>query len=231
MMRTDLLFASCEFALVDDQQSAIKGLVAEMLRVTRLNPTELARKAGLSPSTLTRFMNAPVKHTLSLPSLYKLGMVTGMAIPNAILQGSSGRRAPVVGHVGAGEQVFPVDDVIAGSGFERVEAPPASDEELVAVIVRGSSMFPVFWDGDVLFYARDAQFNRQDCLYNECIVRIVDGGAYVKRIMPGSTEAVYSLHSYNAPPLLDIEIEWAAPIQFHDMRRRRAKSESNRLPA
>lgn len=133
-------------------------------------------------------------------------------------------QIPVVGHIGAGEEVYPIDDSALGAGIDYTDAPPGTAPDAVAVRVRGESMFPAYWDGDLLIYRRDYSFVRDVCLYNECIVKIVDGPTLVKRVMPGSAEGLYTLLSYNAPPVIDARLEWAAPVQIHDKRRRRAKS-------
>jgi transcriptional regulator with XRE-family HTH domain len=209
---------------MDEQQKATKALLERMLTATGLTPSELARAAKLTPSTLTRFLNSPVRHTLSARTLSKLSAYSGVAVPLGVLPALPPGGVPVVGHIGAGEQVLPFDDGATDTGLEHVDAPPGAEPGTVAVVVRGSSMFPAFWDGDVLYYSRDAGFDRQHCLYNECIVKLLDGPIYIKRVMPGSQPGVYTLLSYNAPPLLDVVIEWAAPVQFQDKRRRRAKS-------
>ncbi|WP_159996822.1 helix-turn-helix domain-containing protein [Roseomonas sp. 18066] len=209
---------------MDEQQRAAKALLERMLAATGLTPSELARAAKLTPSTLTRFLNSPVRHTLSARTLGKLSSYSGVAVPAAVLPAVPAGAVPVVGYIGAGEQVLPFDDAAMGAGLEQVDAPPGAEPGTVAVVVRGSSMFPAFWDGDVLYYARDAGFDRDGCLYNECIVKLRDGPIYIKRVTPGSQPGVYTLQSYNAPPMPDAAIEWAAPVQFQDKRRRRAKS-------
>jgi transcriptional regulator with XRE-family HTH domain len=46
-----------------------------MLRSSGLDPTALARRAGIAPSTLTRFLNKPVDYILSTSTLLKLAAV------------------------------------------------------------------------------------------------------------------------------------------------------------
>jgi hypothetical protein len=62
---------------MDEQQLAIKKLVEQMLAAAGLDATNLAKLAGLAPSTLNRFLNQQVKHTLSVRTLGKL-----LAVPN-----------------------------------------------------------------------------------------------------------------------------------------------------
>jgi transcriptional regulator with XRE-family HTH domain len=65
---------------MDEHQKAARDLINRMLAATGLDLTGLARKAGVSPSTLTRFMNSPVKHTVSAKTLQKLSGATGVRI-------------------------------------------------------------------------------------------------------------------------------------------------------
>jgi phage repressor protein C with HTH and peptisase S24 domain len=56
----------------DSMQAGTKALVERALELTGWTPTEFARFAGLTPSTLTRFLYQPVKHTLSQRTVGKL---------------------------------------------------------------------------------------------------------------------------------------------------------------
>lgn len=211
----------CKHAHMDEYQSAAKALVDKMLAKTGLTLSELARGAGLTETTLTRFYNKPVKHSLSAKTLAKLSAFSGVAVPAAVSVPAR-RAVTLAGYVGAGDQIFPFDD--GPGGLETVDPPPGADKDTVAVLVRGASMMPAFWDGDVLYYSRDAGVDRDEVLYKECIAKVINGPTYIKVIMPGSSVHLFTLTSYNAPPIIDVELEWAAPVQFQDKRRRRSKA-------
>lgn len=49
-----------------------KELIEALIQHTGKAPSDIARVAGLTPSTLTRPLNHPVKHRLSVPTLHKL---------------------------------------------------------------------------------------------------------------------------------------------------------------
>jgi transcriptional regulator with XRE-family HTH domain len=66
---------------IDEQQAAIRGLIHLMMEASGLDATSLARAAGLAPSTLTRFLNQPVKHLLTARTLAKLSAATGVSVP------------------------------------------------------------------------------------------------------------------------------------------------------
>lgn len=61
----------------DPDQEQARSYVRDVLKATGWTSTELARKAGLAPSTLNRFLNQEVKHTLSSRSLAKIEKVAG----------------------------------------------------------------------------------------------------------------------------------------------------------
>lgn len=65
----------------DAEQAAARRYVAEILRATGWSPTALARKAGLTPSTVTRFLNSEVGHTLSSRSIGKITQAASAIIP------------------------------------------------------------------------------------------------------------------------------------------------------
>mgnify|MGYP001442394756 CR=1 FL=1 len=87
---------------MDEQQTATRELVERMLRATGLTPSELAERAGLAASTLTRFLNKPVKHTLSARTLAKLSAASGVPVPAVVVGAHVGRGAPLPSPGGTG---------------------------------------------------------------------------------------------------------------------------------
>ena len=120
---------------------------------------------------------------------------------------------PVVGYVGAGAQVFPIDDHAPGAGLEYLE--PEDDSGSVAVRVRGDSMWPAMQDGDAIVY-RDRQDDPQHLIGRECIAWCKDGSVYVKVLQAGSKPNLYTLISYNAAPLIDKAVIGAARVRRID---------------
>jgi phage repressor protein C with HTH and peptisase S24 domain len=177
---------------------------------------KVAQKLDLSISQISRLERG--QSDLTGERLKQFAEIYGCQ-PADIL-GSIPRQVPLVGYVGAGAEVYPFDDSLMGGGLEEVEAPPGYADAMVAVRVRGDSMFPVYRDGDLIYYSRDADFHESECLGAECVVKVVDGPTLVKTVMRGSANGLYSLLSYNAPPIADRRIEWAAPVLWVDKRRR-----------
>lgn len=116
------------------------------------------------------------------------------------------KQVPFVGFVGAGAEVFPIDD---GGCLDEIDPPPGIGPDAVAVGVRGDSMFPRYLQGDVLIYDQHVAIHQADG--QECVVSLPDGRKYVK-IVRAESGGTVTLESFNAPPMRKIEIEWAAPI-------------------
>lgn len=58
-MHTAPSFAMCEYAPMPDARTRTRLLIEGYIAETGLDPSTLARLAGLAPSTITRFLNSP----------------------------------------------------------------------------------------------------------------------------------------------------------------------------
>jgi phage repressor protein C with HTH and peptisase S24 domain len=110
--------------------------------------------------------------------------------------------------------VYPIDDHIPGAGLDNIEPPPGEAGNIVAVIVRGASMYPSYNDGDIIFYRREDATPEDTFIGRECVVRLTDGRMLLKRVIHGSRRGRYVLVSHNAPEITDVEIDWAAPVRW-----------------
>ena len=122
-------------------------------------------------------------------------------------EGSARPQLPIVGLVGAGSEIFPQDD---GGRLDDVEAPPGLNSGAIAVIVRGDSMFPRYFDGDLLIY--DEHVAAKTANGQECVVALTDGRKMVKVVR--FRAGIVTLESYNAAPIDDAQIDWVAPIKW-----------------
>jgi transcriptional regulator with XRE-family HTH domain len=67
------------------QQHQAREFVCAALVKLGTNPTELARRIEASPSTLNRFLNQDVAHTLAIETIYAVSRMAEMAVPAALL--------------------------------------------------------------------------------------------------------------------------------------------------
>jgi transcriptional regulator with XRE-family HTH domain len=151
--------------------------------------------------------------------LMRMSELEGISLDEFLL-GAVGRAAtergepiPVIGYVGAGASVYPIDDEAQGGGFGTVERPPFITGEAIAVEVRGDSLVPVAEDGWKLIYTGEQAVLEEEVLNKLCVVALADGRVLVKRLMRGSKPLRYHLMSTNAPMIEDAEVLWAAKVR------------------
>lgn len=168
---------------------------------------------GVDQSTVARWENG---HVPKEPHVARLAALAGRH-PAEFVYGApaegSRHMAPVVGYVGAGQRVFPVDDHALGAGMDEVEAPAeVGPRPVVGVRVRGDSMHPMK-DGWLLFYSREQDGVYEDCIGKLCVVQVADEGPLlVKELRRGYAAGTWTLLSWNAAPIEDVRLAWAAPV-------------------
>ncbi len=69
-------------AEVSAHQQQTRQLVGAMMKLTGLSASALASAAGLTPSTINRFMHRPVRHTLSQSTMLALMTETLLHLKN-----------------------------------------------------------------------------------------------------------------------------------------------------
>lgn len=174
-----------------------------------LSQAALAKLAGTSQPQIKRLEAGDRELTVEWAK--RLAPALGVP-PEAVLFGRRERpTVQAVGYVGAGAQIIPVDDHEIGAGLEEVEIPPGIPVNAVLVIVKGDSMHPRYFDGEYLFYVRDAR-TPADLTGREVVLKLPDGRMFVKVLRRGSRPGLFNLESWNAPLLEDQPVEWAAPV-------------------
>ncbi|HWI27845.1 MAG TPA: S24 family peptidase [Stellaceae bacterium] len=126
---------------------------------------------------------------------------------------SSNLRVPVSGYVGAGWLVYPIDEGVGSGGIEEVELPPGVYGDYAAFKVRGDSNYPAYRDNEIIFVRREGG-PPQDFLHRECVLDTDDGRRLLKTLTPGSRKGHFTLISFNAPPIVDVRVTWASPVEW-----------------
>lgn len=125
------------------------------------------------------------------------------------------RMVPIVGYVGAGAEIYPINDYPNGCGIDEVEAPPGHNgEKIVAVCIKGDSMEPVYSEGDILYYSREWDYVPANCIGKKCIVHTADGRTLVKKLLAGTKPGYWQIFSYNGGKIEEVELKWAAPVIY-----------------
>lgn len=131
---------------VSAQQAQTRGLIAAMLALTGLSASALARDAGLTPSTLNRFMHQPVRHTLSQRTLLALMIATfrrmkarGIAALDAAALSALAPALPVferaiLDQAPDAERVLKEIKLRTGSGLSTLPRPETEQVHDLAVV-------------------------------------------------------------------------------------------------
>lgn len=202
-------------------------LVDNLRRKGRGSRKALAEKLGVRTDAISRMTSTdPSKETRRIDAAEMAKMVEffGCTPPFDIdsmdvassLDGPAMRPsniAPLVGFVGAGAEVYAIDDHLKGGGLEEIEAPFPVPLHTVCVAVRGDSMMPVYEDGDLIGYSR-AHGDPAQLLNRRCLVKLVDGRLFIKVLKRGSGPGLFTLSSFNAPDIEDVALEWVAAFDF-----------------
>ena len=168
---------------------------------------DFSKKYGISEGTYRHHENGTRGFKLPVAQSYarKLNVDAYWLMTGRLPKGASAATVPVVGYVGAGAEVFSMDDHIKGAGLEEVPSPPDASGSEVALIVRGDSMYPAYHNGDVIYYNQHED-TEDKFLGRECVVRLVDGRTLIKMVTRGSRIGSYTLLSHNAQPIPDVGI-------------------------
>ena len=112
-----------------------------------------------------------------------------------------------------------VRDILPEPLFDPEPSPVSDgsggDDDIAVLLVVGDDMQPAYGDGDlVYFYAptRDLVVIRERLLGRECVVRLADGGEFVRRIEEGRAPDRFTLTGCNTPTLEDVRLLSAAPV-------------------
>lgn len=156
-------------------------------------------------------MEAP-DMTLTVPWLDRLAAVLDCERNDLLLDGPTseeGRTVPVVGYVGAGEEVFNFE---SPGEIDRI-VPESRRTDVVAVRVRGRSMVPKYEPNALLFY-KETDYVTPDCIGRSCVVHLRDGRTFVKKLRSGPRPGEYILVSLVGPDIMDVDIAWAARVLY-----------------
>jgi repressor LexA len=204
----------CDITLVANEVvniAEVREALRRLMRDKKIAAKRLSKVAGLGETAVRDILDKGVEPRVG--TLIKIA--DALEVPASSLFGS---RVPVLGRIGAGGSVlFEETDEP-----ELVDRPPGAVGRLMALRVTGDSMFPVYRDGDVIYVARDHEGVLPEYLGEECAVHTYEGGTFLKTLAAGSEPNRYTLVSFNAPPMENIEVVWATPVLFVMRNRKRA---------
>lgn len=173
----------------------------------------LARKLGTAQTTISKWeRNASEPGRDDIKRLAQALRIPVSVIEDIPSTGETKRTLPVMGYVGAGQFIEPLDSDFS---IDEIIAPPMAPIEAQAAIIRGSSMAPAYRDGNVVIWWKWYEDPRP-ILGIPSICRLTNDSMALKMIEPGSAPHLWTLHSINpsVSPIRDVELAGASPIEI-----------------
>lgn len=171
----------------------------------RLSQQRLAKLTGVPQSAINRIENGDSTWSKHIPVLQEFFQVT----PTEALTRPS---VPVIGYVGAGAEIFPIDDHSQGAGFDEIPAPPGVFRA-IALVIKGDSMWPRYQEGDVVVIDKE-QYSFDSLIGKTCYILLEDGRSFLKILQSSKTKGFWDLISHNAPPIEGVLIDRAYPVSW-----------------
>lgn len=187
-----------------------------------ISQAELARRMRLSPSALSRALAGRRKVTVHEATIIANELGVSIKEIFTALGATLSDISPTIkvgGYVGADDAVVIYDVSDGDHALEEIESPIAGYLGTVLKI-RGTSMEPRYLDGEYIGY-RSNGGDPSSMVGGEVIAQLTDGRRVLKVLHRGSEPNLWTLQSINrtTPPIVNVEIEWAAPIDLHIPRR------------
>lgn len=171
---------------------------------------ELSRRSGVNYGSVVKYLEAAVEQPRGeiIKQLADALGVNALWLEKGITTDITQVR--LRGDVGAGQEVLAID----GNDDDMVDAPMGVTDDTSAVRVKGNSMFPAYEEGTLLYYS--SNLPPRDMTNRRCVVKLPDGRIFVKFLSPGTDDTVWNLQSINTevPTMIDVVVEWAAPIDW-----------------
>lgn len=130
-------------------------------------------------------------------------VAAGLSVPDAK------KTVKLKGYVGAGSEAHFY--ALADEDYEEVEAPRSATDRTVAVEIKGSSFGPLM-DSWLVYYDDVQSPITESMIGRICVVGLADDRILIKKIVRNGEGGFNLLSNSNEPPILDVEIEWAARV-------------------
>ena len=186
-----------------------------------MSASGLARRSGLDPTTFNkskRITKEGKQRWPSTESVSKVLAATGDSLAEFVAQMGEenasvlAQRVPVIGYAQAGDKGY-FDDAgyPTGRGWDEVLFPQIGDPHAFALEISGSSMEPIYRDGDTIVVSPASGIRRGD----RVVVRTHDGEVMAKELSRRTARKIElaSLNKDHPDRSLDVEeIDWMARI-------------------
>lgn len=189
------------------------------LRALGRTQAELARYLGIPAPAVTNILDG--KRNVKVQEARGIATFLACSVADIHIalgvRGSppAGEKQPIMGYVGAGDQVILYQESDPGYGLDFIKSPFPGYKG-AAVRIRGDSMSPRYRENEVIGYT-EASGDIGQLLGAEVVAKLEDGRLVLKVLQGGSEPGLYTLISLNAttPPILNVALDWVSEIDWH----------------
>lgn len=203
------------------RHSDIWNAIDRLARENNLSASGLARRSGLDPTTFNKSKRVTREGKLRWPStesIAKILRATSSSLGEFVsyVADAEGigvyRNIPLIGLAQAGSDGF-FDDAgyPTGGAWDEIPFPDLGDPHAYALEISGTSMEPVYRDGDTVIISPSANIRRGD----RVVVRTREGEVMAKHLVRRTARRL-ELQSFNPEhpgrELTTEEVDWIARI-------------------
>lgn len=125
----------------------------------------------------------------------------------------------IQGYIDADSGSLTIRSDVDASTLEEIDAPFPGYSG-ICVKIKGNSMAPRYRDGEAIGYT-PSERDFSSLINHEVVTGTADGRILLKVLHKGNGDGRYTLSSLNPEnePIINIELSWAAPIDWHVPRR------------
>lgn len=176
----------------------------------------LARKLGTSAGHLHKWETGKV--SVNVDRLGDIARILEVGLHDLLVDSSRFNSIPVIGVLDHFGRVEILEDFASGEPLKFVDAPDGVDVESGAAIeVAGDALQPIP-NGWLVYFNRVYGSSHYGGIASEavgglCVVKTADAPQMiVRRVGEGSKPPHYNLFSPHATEILDVTLDWAAPV-------------------
>lgn len=189
--------------------SHMSNNIAKIRASKGISQAELAERLKMHVTNLNRIEKG--KASPSVERLEQIAAELDVSVADLVAENfPEPATIPVMGYVGAGGDVDPEYEQVPDEGLDQVHLPFPVPDDMVAFVVRGISMLPVYRDGSIIIVYREQKRPLEYFYGIDAAVRTADGRRYIKTIRRG-TRGV-DLHSFNADVIENVKPVWIGEI-------------------
>lgn len=183
---------------------SVRDALRRIMDRKKVRPTTLSLQVGTNRTLVKNLLEST--GDIQLGTLTKLAGALDIELSDLL----AGPRVPIGGRIGAGGTII-FEEL---DGEDTVIRPPGVSGQLIALLVEGSSMLPKYRDGDIIYIRREHNGVLEEDVGDDCAVRLASGETFIKQLIQGSEPGRFTLLSLNAPPIENVEVEWATRVLF-----------------